>query len=187
MNIFRLNNNPAIAAQDQCDKHVVKMPLESAQMLCTAHRMLDGVFERRKNKNGNNIQYFLIEDEREDVFYKAVHFNHPSTVWTRECLANYQWHYDHFIALCDEYTFRYGKVHAADTKLREILKTPPKNIKKTVEETEFKLAMKSNPECMLDDPVESYRAFYQTKQDRFSMVWTKRSAPEWFNFVDKSS
>jgi hypothetical protein len=50
--------------------------------------------------------------------------------------------------------------------------------------TEFKLAMKSNPECMMECPIESYRAFYQTKQHRFNMVWTKRKVPEWFEYAN---
>lgn len=182
MNIFRLNDDPVKAAQDQCDKHVVKMIVESAQMLSTAHRMLDGIMERRPSKSGRvMVQYFYMEDEREDILYKAVHFNHPSTVWTRECSANYEWHYKHFVALCDEYTYRYGKIHGTDKKLRQALKQTPKKIKKRLNETPFKLAMKSNPECMFEDAVKSYRAFYHTKQDRFSMVWTKREVPEWWN------
>lgn len=180
MNIFRLDNDPIKSAQDQCDKHVVKMVIESAQMLSTAHRMIDGIMERRPSKKGAMLQYFYLEDEREDILYKAVHFNHPSTVWTRECSANYNWHYEHFAALCDEYTFRYGKVHATDVKLREALSHTPNNIKRTNKETPFKLAMASNPECMFEDAVKSYRAFYHTKQDRFSMVWSKRNIPEWW-------
>ena len=105
MNIFILNNDPVIAAQEQCDKHVVKMIVESAQMLSTVHRMLDGVMERRPSKSGAKLQYWKLDDEREDLLYKACHFNHPSTVWTRESCCNYTWHYNHFIGLCDEYTY----------------------------------------------------------------------------------
>ena len=183
MNIFVLNNDPVIAAQDQCDKHVVKMIVESAQMLSTVHRMLDGVMERRPSKSGAMLQYWKLLDEREDILYKACHFNHPSTIWTREGCCNYTWHYNHFIALCDEYTYRYGKIHSTDTKLREALKHQPNNIK--TGKTSFKLAMSANPECVVTglggtDAVESYRNFYHTKQDRFKMDWTKRPIPEWF-------
>lgn len=188
MNIFILNNDPVIAAQEQCDKHVVKMIVESAQMLSTVHRMLDGVMERRPSKSGANLQYWKLDDEREDLLYKACHFNHPSTVWTRESCCNYSWHYEHFIGLCDEYTYRYGKVHSTDTKLRKILKTLPNNINRSGGMTPFKLAMSSNPECVVHDlggtnAVESYKNFYQTKQERFKMVWTKRPMPKWFNAI----
>jgi hypothetical protein len=182
MNIFILDNDPVIAAQEQCDKHVVKMIVESAQMLSTVHRMLDGVMERRPSKSGAMLQYWKLNDQRENILYKACHFNHPSTVWTRESKANYQWHYKHFIALCDEYTYRYGKVHSTDTKLRIALQQIPTNIPEK-HMTPFKLAMGSNPECMLEDAVESYRRFYETKQKRFTMVWTKRPVPKWFNAI----
>jgi len=182
MNIFILDNDPVIAAQEQCDKHVVKMIVESAQMLSTVHRMLDGVMERRPSNSGAMLQYWKLNDQRENILYKACHFSHPSTVWTRESKANYQWHYKHFIALCDEYTYRYGKVHSTDTKLRIALQQIPTNIPEK-HMTPFKLAMGSNPECILEDAVESYRRFYETKQKRFTMVWTKRPVPKWFNAI----
>jgi len=156
------------------------MIVESAQMLSTVHRMVDGIMERRPSKSGSMLQYFKLDDDREDILYKACHYNHPSTVWTRECCKNYDWHYRHFVALCEEYTYRYGKTHATDLKLRSILRNPPHGITRTDNKTPFKLAMSSNPECIFEDAVKSYRAFYRTKQERFKMVWTKRQQPEWF-------
>ena len=183
MNIFILDNNPVKAAQMQCDKHVPKMVVESGQMLSTVHRMLDGKMERRLSKSGKvRVQYWKLNDDRENILYKACHFNHPSTIWTRESSENYQWHFDHFAALCDEYTYRYGKLHATDRKLRKHLAKLPNNIPHT-NMTKFKLAMKSNPECMFEDPIQSYRAFYQTKQHRFKMVWSKREVPGWFTYA----
>ena len=185
MNIFIIDQDPIKAAQLQCDKHVPKMVVESAQMLSTAHRMLDGIEVKKPSKSGKRmVKYYDLGDidlEAELVYYKAVHHNHPCTVWTMESDTNYRWHYEHFIALCDEYTYRYGKTHKTDSILRGPLWTLPRNIPKGGL-TPFKLAMKANPECIaLGDPVEAYRAFYQTKQDRFKMIWTKRSIPEWFN------
>ena len=180
MNIFILNNDPVLAAQEQCDKHVVKMIVESAQMLSTVHRMLDGTMERRPSKSGAMIQYWKLPDARELTMYKACHFNHPSTVWTRESSANYNWHYKHFIGLCDEYRHRYGKVHMTEHKLKYHLRHLPNNIKDDGL-TPFKLAMGSNPECISEDAVASYRKFYETKQKKFKMAWTKRPQPEWFN------
>ncbi len=188
MNIFILNEDPILAAQEQCDKHVVKMIVESAQMLSTVHRMLDGSVTMRKSKSGKRtLKYYELDDDRENTLYKAVHHNHPCTVWTREGCCNYTWHYEHFIALCDEYTYRYGKIHSTDTKLRALLKKLPQNI--PVGRTAFKLAMGSNPECVVTslggtDAVKSYRNFYHTKQSRFKMDWTKRSIPEWFTHAN---
>ena len=190
MNIFVLNVDPIVAAQEQCDKHVVKMIVESGQMLSTAHRMLDGTVERRPSKSGKTtVNYWSLPDEREDIMYKAVHFNHPCSVWTREGCCNYTWHYTHFIALCEEYTYRYGKVHSTETKLREPLKKMPANIPRTNGRTPFKLAMASDiDECIVHDlggvnHVKTYQNFYQTKQKRFKMDWSKRPVPEWFNVI----
>ena len=181
INLFVLDEDPVIAAQLQCDKHVVKMIVESAQMLSTAHRMLDGIPKKGPSKSGKTVtKKWSFTDSREDIFYKAVHIHHPCTVWTMKSDANYKWHYSHFIALCDEYTYRYGKIHSTDTLLRDKLKNPPKNIPVGCL-TKQPLAMNSNPECMFpDDVVKSYRMFYQTKQERFKMVWTDRNIPEWF-------
>ena len=77
MNIFILDNDPAIAAKLQCDKHVVKMIVESAQMLSTAHRMLDGDQELRPSKSGKRmVKYWVLPDSREEIIYKAVHTCH---------------------------------------------------------------------------------------------------------------
>lgn len=104
MNIFYLHKNPQKAAEYQYDKHVVKMILESAQMLCTAHHHYD---------NGDNVPY------------KKAHYNHPSTVWARANKPQYYWLYNHMIALGEEYTRRYGKVHLTITKCKEALLLPP--------------------------------------------------------------
>jgi hypothetical protein len=184
MNLFVLDENPWIAAQQQCDKHVVKMIVESAQMLSTVHRVLDGQLTSSRSKSGKtNVRYWKLQDSREDCLYKAVHVNHPCTIWTRESVANYNWHYTHFVALCMEYTYRYGKIHKTQNVLKDALKSPPANIPNG-DLTPFKLAMKANPECIdTNNIVNSYRKFYQTKQKRFSMNWTKRPIPNWFNIT----
>jgi hypothetical protein len=181
MNIFALSPVPEIAAKWHCDTHVVKMIVESAQMLSTAHRVLDGTIDRRPSKSGKTrVKYWELDDDREDVLYKAVHVGHPCTVWTMESHMNYKWHYELFKELCKEYTYRYGKQHLSEKVLFDILKDPPQNIKKS-HMTPYALAMGSNPECInYDDPIGSYQKFYQTKQQRFSMKWTKRETPHWF-------
>ena len=105
MNIFYLHKDPRKAAEYQYNKHVVKMILESAQMLCTAHHHYG---------NGDNVPY------------KKAHYNHPSTIWVRDNIENYAWLYRHMLALGEEYTKRYGKTHLTITKCKEPLsKTPP--------------------------------------------------------------
>lgn len=186
MNIFALDSSPVLAAQYQCDKHVVKMIVESAQMLCTAHRLLDGTmsivdkFSSKTGKTRKSKIWQLADKQLDAVLYSVCHQNHPCTIWTAESLANYMWHYDHFCALCDEYTHRYGKKHMTDTKLRFVLDGAPQNIP-DIPQTPFRLAMQSQPQCMdRNDPITSYRAFYQTKQVSFTMKWTNRAKPDWF-------
>ena len=110
MNIFYLDKCPVKAAQVQYNKHVVKMILESAQMLCTAHHCY-----------GDKYQV-------ENVPYKQAHLNHPSTVWTRRSKSTYMWLYNHMIALGDEYKKRYGKTHLSITKCKDFLAVPPRHI-----------------------------------------------------------
>jgi hypothetical protein len=181
MNLFILDKDPVLAAQLQCDKHVVKMIVESAQMLSTAHRMLDGYVEKRPSKSGKTMVNYWVHPNPhlENTLYKAVHHSHPCTVWTMQSSANFMWHVIHFQALLQEYTYRYGKTHSTDKIVSEVCRLP-KNIPMGPQ-TPFRLAMKDSPECIaLGDPVKAYQAFYQTKQKRFSMVWTKRETPTWF-------
>lgn len=96
MNIFYLHDDPRLAASYVYDKHKVKMILESAQMLCTAHHALG---------NGHNAPY------------KQAHLNHPSTIWVRSNALHYDWLWNHMIALGDEYTKRYGKKHLSIRKM----------------------------------------------------------------------
>jgi len=110
MNIFYLDKDPKLAAIYQYNKHVVKMILESAQMLCTAHHCY-GDAEQKAN-----------------VPYKQAHLNHPSTIWARQSRSTYMWLYDHMMALGNEYYVRYGKTHLTITKCKEFLATPPKHI-----------------------------------------------------------
>jgi hypothetical protein len=181
MNIFILDENPKEAARLQCDKHIVKMILESAQMLSTAHRMLDGVQEYRKSVSGKRMVKYYAHPSNisEENLYKAVHFDHPCTQWTMETEENYLWHYEHFVALGQEYTYRYGRHHKS-IKLKSILFRAPMNIVRGFGLTPFRLAMNEYPECVKESAVDSYRAFYQTKQSRFKMKWTKRDIPGWF-------
>lgn len=154
MNIFYLDHNPVRAAQMQCNKHVVKMVLETAQLLCTAHRELG-------NDNAK--------------LYNSTHINHPSAVWARESSANYQWLYVHFMGLAQEYRLRYGKEHKSWRKLGKLLRSMPPQIKRG-RQTPVKLALPT--EYKRACPVESYRAYYAG--DKAAMLsYTKREWPEW--------
>lgn len=178
MNIFYLDTDPKTCAKMHNDKHVVKMILEYAQLLSTAHRINDGEMYIGKTENtGRNVKRWKLEDPlMEKVLYKATHVNHPSTVWTRESKYNYSYIYFLFCALCDEYTHRYGKVHMTDTKLRSALGKPPKNFPKCTPTT--------MPQCMPDyckvegDSIQAYKNYYINEKASFN-VYTKREKPEW--------
>lgn len=183
MNIFLLDQNPRLSAQYQCDRHVVKMIVESAQMLSTAHRILDGELNIQLVSTKKNLSKFRrkkIYDHPWKELYKVTHPNHPCSVWVRESTKNYLWLYEHFNALCMEYFYRYGKTHATDELLTVLLSHFPRNLPKG-DATPFVLAMKSAPECMdPTDPIGSYRKFYKTKKAKMKMKWTKREVPAWF-------
>ena len=180
MNIFVLDRDPIAAAQMHCDKHVIKMVVESAQMLSTVHRLYDGIPCKRLSCSGKRLVSYWEHGDSvlEGILYKAVHVKHPCTIWTGESTANYGWHYALFKALADEYVYRYSRVHSTWAELGSVLSKPPYNITNTAF-TPFKLAMGDQPQCIdRDDPVRSYRKFYRTKP--FKMVWTKRLAPSWY-------
>lgn len=136
MNIFYLDENPDIAARLQYNKHVVKMVLESAQMLCTAHHYYD---------NGDHVPY------------KPCHINHPSTIWTRSNTEHYYWLYKHMLALGNEYTRRYGKTHLTITKCKKPLQWAPMGMTTS--------AFKQPPQAMPDEyknecSIEAYWNYY---------------------------
>lgn len=180
MNIFILDNDPVVAAQMLCDKHVPKMIVESGQMLSTVHRLLDGTPTRRRSKSGKTMQqYFEFGDERDDLYYTAVHKFHPCTTWTKLSKANYDWHYVHFKAMSDEYTYRRGKVHTTWKVLGELLEKAPQNIPDTGL-TEFAQAMTHYPQCMVEgDAVQAYRNYYHEAKWFAKWEW-KRPAPTWW-------
>jgi len=182
MNRFRIEETPEDCARSHCDKHSNKMIVEEAQMLSTAHRLLDGTVEMRPSKSGKRIvKYHKLPDLRELTLYRPVHAGHPCTKWAMETSANYMWAFDLFRALCKEYTYRYGKVHMSETKLIHALSQLPHNIPKGPL-TDMPLAMGSNPECINpDDVIGSYRHYYATKKERFNMVWTNRDEPTWWS------
>lgn len=181
MNIFYLSTNPIQAAQYHLDKHVVKMILESAQLLCTAHRILDGkeiqVSTITKAGKSRLVKRYVLANKKNDqVMYNATHINHPCAIWCRETINNYMWLYDLFVALCDEYTFRYGKKHKTDILLRDILKSPPVSIP----DSPFTSPAQAMPDQYKhSDAVVAYRNYYIGAKAKFAK-WTIRPTPDWF-------
>ena len=181
MNIFYLSENPKEAAIFHLDKHVVKMILETAQILCTAHRLLDGTQQQttKITKTGAtkaSTRYVLPNPTLEDTFYKTTHINHPCSIWCRTSINNYMWLYELFVALCDEYTHRYGKKHKTDILLRDPLKNAPQSIS----DAPFTHPAQAMPdEYKHSDPVIAYRNYYTGAKAKFA-AWTLRETPNWF-------
>lgn len=181
MNIFYLSSNPIEAAKYHLDKHVVKMILESAQLLCTAHRIIDGTPQKQQKltKTGKSklvTRYVLPNESADKLMYSATHINHPCAVWCRDSINNYMWLYELFVALCDEYTFRYGKKHKTDLLLRDVLRTAPVSIS----HSPFTTPAQAMPEeYRHSDPVVAYRQYYIGAKATFAK-WTSRPVPSWF-------
>lgn len=139
----------------QCDRHVVKMTLESAQMLCMAYPEEIAPYRRTK-----------------------AQYNHPCTIWSRSSKANYEWLLVHAKELSAEYTRRYGKTHKCDSIIRwcedhkEELSFPAEEL------TEVVQAMPEQYQGFC--PVAAYRRFYIYDKSRFAQWNKSRSAPTWY-------
>jgi len=155
MNIFYVNQDPVIAAQQLVDKHVVKMPLETAQMLCSAF-------------------------SQGEAPYRRTHYNHPSTVWSRASYDNYMWLVAHGLALCDEYNYRYGKEH----KSKSIINWCRDNVEKiSFKQTGFSDPPQCIPDDSKDsDHVKAYQTYYN-KHKSYIFSWKNRTPPEWINIT----
>ena len=186
MNIFYLDHDVKKCAEMHNDKHCVKMILEYAQLLSTAHRILDGTLSTGLTKTGRKKTVYALADHRDSILYSATHVNHPSATWVRQSDSNYDWLFSLFQALMDEYTYRYGKVHAC-TRLEMALARIPENIP-WAPFTEPTPAMpddvkipKAGPRGMLHyDSIASYRNYY-IKNKTHLAKWKNRSIPEWYH------
>ena len=164
MNIFVLDKDPIISAQMQCDKHVVKMPLETAQMLCSVwHRY--GSADR--------------------VPYKEAHKNHPCTLWAGNDAYNYDWLWQHGMELCFEYTRRYNKIHRCQQVIMELTID---NVGFAFEH--MSRQGQPHPQAMPDeykvsygslaDTVTAYRQYYANEKKDIAKWEKSRPMPEWY-------
>lgn len=155
MNIFFLDREPNLIAQYHCDKHIVKMVLETAQLLCGVHWASGG-----------------------EAPYRLSHKNHPCAIWARQSKANYKYLCDIGLALCAEYTYRYNKKHKSEDVIMwctlNIPSLPDTDI------TDLPVAMPDEyKDCSV---ITSYRNYYNNAKAHFAK-WTKRDIPFWFNNI----
>lgn len=151
MNIFYLHPDASLCAQQHCDKHVVKMILESVQMLEAAHWRGDGK--------------------------QPAYYNHPCSKWVRENALHYAWLSLLAQELVREYGVRYGKLHAYYGRIENLRVCIPL----TLPHEPFNEPPLCMPdECKFaGNAVASYRAYYAVHKQRFAK-WTNREIPGWF-------
>jgi hypothetical protein len=153
MNIFVLDREPKKAAMHLCDKHVVKMTLESAQILCSAYA-----------KNA--------------APYKQTHINHPCSLWARKSKQNYNWLIEHAYALCDEYEKRYGKIHKSKSVINWCDKNSHILFFNEHELTSFVQCMPEQYKDK-DSAVNAYRVYYKGEKSKFAK-WKFTDKPSWW-------
>lgn len=159
MNIFVLDLDPRRAAKFHCDKHVCKMVLETAQLL-------SGV-----------VHLNSPQDPRRPKLYRLTHKQHPCAVWARQSFANYRWLLELGQALCEEYTYRYGRVHASQAVIELC---SPSSTDATGGLTPFAQAMPAEYRDI--DPVQAYRRYYQAEKLPLAR-YTRREAPAWLRLA----
>lgn len=153
MNIFAVRPSPEEAARDLCDKHVVKMPLETAQMLCTA----------------------LARHGVTDTPYKPCFQNHPCTKWAGDTMGNYIWLARHGLALCAEYTRRYGREHRCQAVIEWC---------RAAQDVIPWGDLTPHPQAMPEDtkracPHHAYRMYYR-RHKRHIATWKGVQPPTWW-------
>ena len=159
MNIFAIegtgNNIDWVkSAKSQDNYRVVKMILESCQMLCTTLNELSG---------------------KQVTPYRSTHKSHPSTKWVCASSANFESLVEHTMAMLEEYTERFGKVHKCASVLEKCLDIYDPSLFPSQEQTRLPLAMPY--EFHSDNIIESYRRFYASKP---RMRYPKDKIPSWF-------
>ena len=182
MNIFVLDESAKKAAEYHCDKHVVKMILESAQMKSTAH-WLHLLWSNNKDlkdfKRVRDAKLWLLENTNPALHppYSITHVRHPCTIWVSSTVQNYMWHYDLLFYLCKEYTKRYGKIHKTANYLSWFKNNIPQGMKSSSLE-DFAICMREDFKIN-KDAVASYRNYYKKDKVRFAK-WKLNNTPIWF-------
>ena len=154
MNIFVLSDNIEHCAIYHCDKHVVKMTLETAQLLCSPF-------------------------EQGDSPYRRTHYNHPCAIWARESVGNYEWLLELGYRLAEEYTHRYNKRH----KCLDVIDWCDNNYYRlNLPDQGLTPWAQAMPDEYKDPcAIQAYRNYYCGDKLEFC-TWTNRKAPNWWPY-----
>ena len=184
MNIFYLSAYPDMCAEMHVDRHCSKMIIEYAQLMSTAHRVLDGEeYTERSFKSGRKVKRWRLDGElgrnREPYLYKACHVNHPSAIWVRQSSKNYMWLYAMWKELNKEYMYRYSKdaPHMSFRKLDSHLKQTPRTIPRGIDFTQPTQAMPDDVKN--ESSLTAYRDYY-IKYKQHLAKWKLRGMPYWY-------
>lgn len=172
MNLFRLDNDPVIAARLNQDLHCKKIILEATQLLANCYSPSQLQYAPR-TQLGNIRKY--------------SHVHHPISKWVGQSYPNFLWTLAHAKELCREFDFRFGKKHFCQEFIDWCL-NEQSHVVPTAPATEQPQCFKAYPECVVPhDPVAGYRNYYKTAKKSFDIrgkivhaTWTKRDVPEWF-------
>lgn len=156
MNIFVLDHTFYKAAEYHVDKHIVKMPLETAQILCSARHL-----------NGDCFS----------IPYKLTHKHHPCVLWAAKSLNNYKWLCNFGLALCSEYEYRYGREHKCKSVILDSQASAHSMCFSCENMTDFVQAMPDQYKSA--SPVQAYRAYYLGEKSSLAS-WKNRSKPFWW-------
>ncbi len=196
MNIFALSKCPVESAEQMLDKHVVKMPTETCQMLHTnlLYFMYKAKFSREPSLRDLKV-FYRIRSNKVQHLMKPAMLNHPSTIWARQSRLNFLWLYSHGFALCDEYTYRYGKTHGSYDRIHdcesyvELVNTHDFPISGLTPVTiamdnSYRLDKEEysqrNPNWAgWDFVIDSYQHYYLEGKWRFA-EWKKDRMPQWW-------
>lgn len=163
MNIFILDEHPVKAAQYYADKHLPKMVVELFQQLGSA-----------VIRHGAKPEQMPLTSKGTPL--KGGYHNHPCTRWVGDTRINYMWASTHAIALCEEYTRRYGKIHSCEKGIRQLAE-----MQYMIQEgglTKFALAMPDQYKS--ENAVYSYRQYYIHEKKHFAK-WDKlNNVPDWW-------
>ncbi|MBC6685857.1 hypothetical protein H9I48_01085 [Wolbachia pipientis] len=167
MNIFVLDKDPAIAAQMLCDKHIVKMPLETAQLLSS-------VFSIALEEPN---PFVSITNQNIEVPYKLTHKSHPCSLWARQSKGNFYWLIGYGKELCKEYTWRYKRKHKSKKVIDWCNNNKDLLIFQSADIQTFTQALPDRYKC--SSPIQAYREYYLKEKIRFAKWEKGREAPDW--------
>jgi len=178
MNIFYLHEDAKTSAMMHVDSHASKMIIEYAQLMSTAHRVLDGKQVKRLSKKNRLLTTYDHPDPQLDhTLYKSCHVNHPSGIWVRQSKKNYRWLYEMWTELNTEFMYRYDKIvpHESYRKLKWALFSPPENMPEGV----FTEPLQAMPDDVKNESsITAYRDYY-IKYKQHLASWKKRGMPTW--------